>query len=88
LQIPLNPNGFSYFIARALTKHGFFTVKSIYHYQWRHQFGGAAPQKPQPGASALNPVWRTLWKLQVLGKLIFFCLEDIARNSSIKEYSC
>jgi hypothetical protein len=88
LQIPLNPNGFSDFIAWALTKHGFYTVRSAFHCQWHHQFGGVAPQMSLPGASAANPVWRTLWKLQVPGKVNFFCLEDIAWNSSIKEYTC
>jgi hypothetical protein len=72
LQIPLSPQGFTDFIGWALTKQGFYTVRSAYHAQWKFQFRGVASGLSLPGTSAMNPVWRTLWKLQIPGKVKIF----------------
>jgi hypothetical protein len=70
LQIPLHQQGFGDFIAWGFTKHGRYTVRSGYHMQWRHPFG--TRQFTLPGSSANNPVWKTLWKLQIPSKIKIF----------------
>jgi hypothetical protein len=72
LQIPINNQGFDDFIAWHHTKHGRYTVKSGYHLQWRHQFGPSAGQISSPGPSAINPVWKNLWKMKIPGKVKVF----------------
>jgi hypothetical protein len=72
LQIPLNNHGFGDFIAWHYTKHGRYTVKSGYYIQWRHQFGATGSQLAHPSVSALNPVWKTIWKMKLPGKIKFF----------------
>jgi hypothetical protein len=72
LQIPINNHGFSDFIAWHYTKHGQYAVRSGYHLQWRHQFGPRANQLALPGSSAINPVWKILWKLNVPSKVKIF----------------
>jgi ribonuclease HI len=73
LQIPLHNRGFEDFIAWRFTKHGKYTVRSGYHVQWRHRFGASAGQLALPGSSALNPVWKSVWKLKIPSKIkIFF----------------
>jgi hypothetical protein len=72
LQIPLNNQGFSDFMAWPLTNHGRYTVRSGYHLQWRHQFGPRAAQLALPRRSALNPVWKTILKLKIPGKVKIF----------------
>jgi hypothetical protein len=68
LQIPINNQGFDDFVAWSLTSDGQFLVRSAYHAQWRHQFGGSASQLALPGRSAINPVWKIAWKLKYLAK--------------------
>jgi hypothetical protein len=72
LEIPLNTQGFSDFIAWGLTKHGFYSVRSAYRMQWRHKFGPHAGQLALPGSSIRNPVWKVLWKLLIPGKVKIF----------------
>jgi hypothetical protein len=72
LQIPLNNQGFPDFVAWHFTNHGRYTVQSGYHLQWRHQFGPRAAQLSLPGRSSLNPIWKTIWKLKIPGKVTIF----------------
>ena len=72
LQIPLNTQGFDDFIAWNYTKHDRFAVKLADHLQLKHQFGPRAAQLALPGSSAMNPVWKTLWRLKIPGKVNFF----------------
>jgi hypothetical protein len=72
LQIPLNTQGFDDFIAWNHTKHGRFTVRSAYYLQWKHKFGPRAGQLSMPGSSVNNPVWKSLWKLKIPGKVKIF----------------
>ena len=72
LQIPLNNQSFSDFIAWSGTSHGRYSVRSGYHMQWRHQFGSRADQLALPGSSANNPVWKILWKLKIPSKVKIF----------------
>jgi hypothetical protein len=72
LQIPLNNLGFDDFIAWKETSHGRYTVKSGYYMQWRYQFGPNGSQLAHQGVLALNPVWRSLWKLNVPVKIKIF----------------
>jgi ribonuclease HI len=72
LQIPLNNQGFEDFIAWGFTNHGRYTVRSGYHIQWRHLFGARASQLALPGVSALNPVWKNVWRLKVQSKIKIF----------------
>jgi hypothetical protein len=72
LQIPLNNHVFDDFIAWQFTKHGRYAVRSGYHLQWKHQFGPRAHQLSLPGSSANNLVWKSLWKMQIPGKVKFF----------------
>jgi hypothetical protein len=72
LQIPIGTHGFEDFISWHFTKHGLYTVRSGYHLQWRHHFGPSTGQLAIPGASALNPVWKTLWQLKILAKVKVF----------------
>jgi hypothetical protein len=72
MQIPLNTQGFCDLIAWGLTKHGFYSVRSAYHMQWRHKFGPHAGQLALPESSITNPVWKVLWKLLIPGKVKIF----------------
>jgi hypothetical protein len=83
-RIPLNTKGFNDFISWSLTKHEYFTVRSAYHIQWRHQFGHNDARLALPGASTLNLVWRNLWKLDIPGK-VKKKLESSPWNSSFKK---
>jgi hypothetical protein len=69
LQIPLNNRGFDDFVAWGFTKHGRYTVRSGYYLQWKHQFGASANQLALAGSSALNPVWKILWRLKIPSKI-------------------
>jgi hypothetical protein len=69
LQIPLNIQGFEDFIASNCTEHGRFTVRSAYHLPWRFRFGPRAGQLSLPGSSVNNPVWNSLWKIQLSSKI-------------------
>jgi hypothetical protein len=74
LQIPLNNRGFGDFIAWHYTKHGHYTVKSGYYIQRQHHFGPTGPQLAHLGIPALNPVWKTIWKMKLPRKIkIFAC---------------
>jgi hypothetical protein len=64
-QIPLNNRGFDDFVAWGFTKHGRYTIRSGYYLQWKHQFGASANQLALVGSSALNPVWKILWRLKI-----------------------
>jgi ribonuclease HI len=72
LQIPLNVQGFDDFIAWNYNKNGRYSVKSGYHLQWRHTFGPRANQLALPGTSALNPVWKSIWRLKLPSKIKIF----------------
>jgi hypothetical protein len=72
MQIPLDTHGLSDFISWRLTKHGFFSVRTAYHSQWRHQFGPNVALLAMPGNSISNPVWKILWKLRIPGKVKIF----------------
>jgi hypothetical protein len=72
LQIPLNSQGFDDFIAWGATKHGRYTVRSGYYLQWRHQFGPSAGQLALPGSLAINPVWKTVWRMKIPSKIKIF----------------
>jgi hypothetical protein len=72
LQIPLNVQGFEYFIAWSMTSHGRYTVRSGYYIQWKHQFGIRANQLALLGTSATNLVWRILWQLKLPSKVRIF----------------
>nr|XP_051221482.1 uncharacterized protein LOC127339703 [Lolium perenne] len=72
LRIPLNDQGFEDFIAWGMTSHGRYTVRSGYYLQWKHQFGHRAAQLSLPGRSAMNPVWKNLWRLKLPGKIKIF----------------
>jgi hypothetical protein len=72
LQIPINNRGFDDYIAWGLTKHGQYTVRSGYHAQWTHHFGDSANLLALPGSSAVNPVWKVLWKLKIPSKIKIF----------------
>jgi hypothetical protein len=72
LEIPINIQGFDDFIAWNYNKNGRYSVKSGYHLQWRHTSGPRASQLALPGTSALNPVWKTIWQLKLLGKIKIF----------------
>jgi hypothetical protein len=69
LQIPLNIQGFEDFIAWNSTDHSRFTVRSAYHLPWRFRFGPRAGQLSLPGSSVNNPVWKSLWKIQLPSKI-------------------
>jgi ribonuclease HI len=72
LQIPLHNHGFDDFIAWAFTKHGRYTIRSGYHTQWRHSFGPRAGHLAIPGTSAMNPVWKSVWRLKIPSKIKIF----------------
>jgi hypothetical protein len=40
-------------------------VKSGYYLQWKHIYGASASEQALPGSSAMNPVWKILWKLKI-----------------------
>jgi ribonuclease HI len=70
--IPINNQGFHDFVAWSHTKHGQYTVRSGYHMQWKHQFGPNSSQLTAPNVSATNPVWKSVWSLQVPSKVKIF----------------
>jgi ribonuclease HI len=72
LQIPLNNRGFDDFVAWGFSKHGRYTVRSGYYLQWKFQFGATTNQLALPGSSALNPVWKILWRLRIPSKIKIF----------------
>jgi hypothetical protein len=72
LQIPFNIHGFEDFIAWGFSQNGVYTVRSVYHLQWRHQFGPSAGQVVLAGTSSSNPIWRTIWKLKIPSKIKIF----------------
>ena len=73
LQIPLHTGAFDDFVAWNFTKTGMFSVKSAYHVEWRHQFGSRGGPAARIGSpSAINPVWKILWKLKVPSKVKIF----------------
>jgi hypothetical protein len=74
MQILINNKGFKDFVVWSHTKHGRYTVRSGYHTQWKHQFGPNVVHLAAPSVSAMNPVWKTIWKLKILNKVIFFLL--------------
>jgi hypothetical protein len=61
--------GFNDFVAWNFTSHGRFTVRSAYRSQWRHQFGASAGQLALSERSAINPVWKNVWKLKIPNKV-------------------
>jgi hypothetical protein len=88
LQIPINNQGFDDFVAWSLTLHGRFTVRSAYHAQWRHQFGGSASQLALPGRSAINPVWKIVWKLKIPSKVKKFVWRALHGILPLKSILC
>jgi hypothetical protein len=75
-RIPLN-SGFDDFIAWGATSYGRYTVKSAYYLQWKHQFGRWAQQLSLPGSSAQNPVWSSIWKLELPAKIKIFAYRSL-----------
>jgi hypothetical protein len=72
LRIPLNSQGFEDFIAWSFSAHGMYAVRSAYHLQWCHHFGGTGRSLALPGTSIVNQVWKILWKLSLPGEIKFF----------------
>jgi hypothetical protein len=72
LEIPLNNQGFDDFIAWHYNKNGRYSVRSGYHIQWKHTFGARQGQLALPGSSAINPVWKELWRLKIPSKCKIF----------------
>jgi hypothetical protein len=58
LEIPLNNHGFEGFIVWHYNKNGRYSVRSGYHLQWNHAFGGRAGQLALPSSSATNPAYK------------------------------
>jgi hypothetical protein len=72
LEIPLNNQGFDDFIAWSFNKNGRYSVQSGYYLQWRHSFGGRGGELALPGSSAINPIWKILWRLKLPSKIKIF----------------
>ena len=56
MQDPLSICAFDDFIACNSTKNGIFSVRTAYHLEWNHQFGGRSIYVAAPGPSTNNPV--------------------------------
>jgi hypothetical protein len=69
MQISIQNQGSNDFVAWNFTSHGRFTVRSAYRSQWRHQLGASAGQIALSERSAINPVWKTVWKLKIPNKV-------------------
>lgn len=70
LKIPLH-NGREDLVAWHFNRSGIFSVRSAYHKQWEHKYGGR-PETIQAGGSAHAKVWKDLWKLKVPNKIKIF----------------
>lgn len=58
LQIPLSYNSFEDFVAWNGTSSGYFSVRSAYHCEWKHQFRNSGMVLAGPAVP--NPVWSIL----------------------------
>jgi hypothetical protein len=84
--IPIHSLGFNDFVAWNLTSHGCFTIRSAYHAQWCHQFGASSSQLALPRRSAINPVWKIVWKLKIPNKVKKNCMACTAWYPSTEEH--
>jgi hypothetical protein len=85
LQIPLNVGAFEDFMAWNYNRTGKFSVKSAYHLEWKHKFGASAGPAASLGSpSAINPVWKILWKLKIPSKVKIFCWNALHGSLPLK----
>jgi hypothetical protein len=72
LQIPLTPErGREDLVAWHYNKLGLFTVRSGYYDRWDYRFG-RKERNQNIAQSAINPVWKQLWSLEVPSKINIF----------------
>jgi hypothetical protein len=86
LCIPLSDHLTEDFVAWHFSKSYIFTVKSAYHLEWEHQFGATTRRCDGQGSSEVNPIWETLWNLQILSEVKIFmwrALHGIVPGKSI-----
>jgi ribonuclease HI len=57
------------FIAWNKSKNYMFSVRSAYYLEWEHQFGTRMRRADGQGTEVINPVWSTLWSLDVPAKI-------------------
>jgi hypothetical protein len=69
LRIPLSQNLEDDFIAWNKSKNYMFSVRSAYYSEWEHQFGARMRRADGQGTASINPVWSTLWSLNVPAKI-------------------
>jgi hypothetical protein len=60
------------FIAWNKSKNYMFSVRSAYYSEWELQFGARMRRADGQGTVSINPVWSTLWSLNVPAKIKFF----------------
>jgi hypothetical protein len=74
LEIPIAPNGMQGFVAWHNTKSGLFTMRSVYHAEWKYQFRCHSPNVMHIGEPEGSQVWFFLWELQFPSKIKVFGL--------------
>ena len=55
-------------VAWHFNKNGFFSVRSAYHVQWTHKFGGNLVQEQAPGVGDVV-VCKNSWNLEIPSKV-------------------
>lgn len=70
INIPLSENATGDFVAWNRTKSFSFIVRSAYYVEWEHQFGSRCLSIQS--TSNINPVWETVWKLEIPTKVKIF----------------
>ena len=71
LQIPLRVHLMEDFVSWHYNRSGVFNVRSAYHVQLQHQFGGRENLSEAQG-SRPNHFWKRVWGLRIPGKVKHF----------------
>jgi hypothetical protein len=73
LKIPLARHGGEDFVSWPLTKHGNYTVRSVYYfarYSKLFQAQGTVAKGNTSNAKVVEKDWKALWHIKALGKMI------------------
>jgi hypothetical protein len=60
-----------------ITRILFFSVRSAYHVEWKHQFRDKERNLQAPGRSRINDVWDIIWKSLVAATIKIFAWKSL-----------
>ena len=72
VRIPLQTEVVKDSVAWQYTRSGTFSVRLADHAEFNHEFGRQMDRSDGQGSVHINPIWKELWQLRILGKVKHF----------------